>query len=54
MIDESILENLNNEPDFRPAPVVKVGPDDIPVVIKDVPGQGSACELPDHALLPDR
>lgn len=54
MIDERMLTSLDNEPDFRPAPIVKLGPDDIPVVIEDVPGQGSASELPDHALLPER
>lgn len=54
MIDEKILTALAREPDFRAAPTVSVGPDDIPVVIEDIAGQGSASELPDHALLPER
>ncbi len=54
MIDKKILESLNKEPDYRPAPIVYVEPDQIPVVIEDVAGQGSSSELPDHADLPER
>lgn len=54
MIDEKILESLKKEPDYRPAPIVYVEPDQIPIVIEDVAGQGSASKLPDHRDLPDR
>ena len=45
MMDKKILESLNKEPDYRPAPIVYVEPDQIPVVIEDVAGQGSSSEL---------